>query len=101
MEGEVFLPLRRIGSRGRVCGRRRATPHRTNRKTSDLRRTLWTNRPSELMVRLIFSPKSGGFMSTNALATNVLSEEERLETLLLRRLGNRIRDLRVIVLPGG
>ena len=40
-------------------------------------------------------------MSTNVLATNVLSEEERLESMLLRRLGNRIRDLRVIVLPAG
>ncbi len=40
-------------------------------------------------------------MSTNVLATNVLSEEERLESMLLRRLGNRIRDLRVVVLPNG
>jgi BON domain len=30
-----------------------------------------------------------------------LSEEERLECLLQRRLGNRIRDLRVQVLPAG
>ncbi len=40
-------------------------------------------------------------MSTNALATSVLSEEERLENMLLRRLGNRIHDLRVILLPEG
>ena len=40
-------------------------------------------------------------MSTEVLATNVLSEEERLESLLLRRLGSRVRDLRVILLPDG
>lgn len=40
-------------------------------------------------------------MSTEVLATNVLSEEERLENMLLRRLGSRIRDLRVDVLPAG
>jgi hypothetical protein len=40
-------------------------------------------------------------MSTNVLATNVLSEEERLESMLLRRLGNRVRDLRVVLVPGG
>lgn len=40
-------------------------------------------------------------MSTNALAPDILSEEERLEGMLLRRLGNRVRDLRVIRLPAG
>jgi hypothetical protein len=40
-------------------------------------------------------------MSINALAPNVLTEEERLENMLLRRLGNRIRDLRVLFLPDG
>jgi hypothetical protein len=40
-------------------------------------------------------------MSTNALASSVLSEEERLESMLVRRLGSRIRDLRVILLPDG
>jgi hypothetical protein len=40
-------------------------------------------------------------MSTELLSKNVLSEEERLENLLTRRLGSRIRDLRVIVLPAG
>jgi hypothetical protein len=39
-------------------------------------------------------------MSTKALAS-VVSEEERLESILLRRLGNRIRDFRVILLPEG
>lgn len=40
-------------------------------------------------------------MSTNVLVTDVLSEEERLEGMLLRRLGNRVRNLRVILLPDG
>ncbi len=40
-------------------------------------------------------------MSTHVLATNVLSEEELLENLLIRRLGNRVHDLRVIRLPDG
>ena len=40
-------------------------------------------------------------MQTEALATNVLSEEERLESLLTRRLGSRVRDLRVIVVAAG
>ena len=40
-------------------------------------------------------------MSTNVLAPGVLSEEEQLENMLIRRLGNRIRDLRVIFLPDG
>lgn len=40
-------------------------------------------------------------MSTNVFAPNVLSKEERLESTLIRRLGNRIRDLRVIFLPEG
>jgi hypothetical protein len=40
-------------------------------------------------------------MSTNVLATSVLSEEEQLENMLIRRLGNRVRDLRVILLPDG
>ena len=40
-------------------------------------------------------------MSTNVLAPSILSEEERLENLLQRRLGNRVRDLRVVVLPEG
>lgn len=35
------------------------------------------------------------------LSRNLLTEEERLEGLLQRRLGNRIRDLRVQILPEG
>jgi hypothetical protein len=50
---------------------------------------------------LIFSPNGRWFMSTNVLATNMLSEEERLENMLVRRLGNRIRDLRIVLLPAG
>ena len=44
---------------------------------------------------------AGWFMNTEALATSLLSEEERLESTLIRRLGNRVRDLRIIVLPDG
>jgi hypothetical protein len=40
-------------------------------------------------------------MSTKAFASSVLLEEDRLESMLIRRLGNRIRDLRVILLPEG
>ena len=41
-------------------------------------------------------------MSTNALVPDIIvSEEERLESMLLRRLGNRIRDLRVVLLADG
>ena len=40
-------------------------------------------------------------MRTEVFATNVLSEEERLESLLTRRLGSRVRDLRVIVMEAG
>lgn len=40
-------------------------------------------------------------MRTEVLATGILSEEERLENLLTRRLGSRVRDLRVILLPDG
>jgi len=40
-------------------------------------------------------------MSIDTLSTKFLLEEERLESLLTRRLGNRVRDLRVIVLPEG
>ena len=40
-------------------------------------------------------------MSTNVLAPSILSQEERLENMLLRRLGNRVRNLRVLVLPDG
>ncbi len=41
-------------------------------------------------------------MSTDVLTSSaVLSEEERLENILLRRLGNRIRELRVVVAADG
>jgi len=40
-------------------------------------------------------------MSANVLEPKMLSEEERLEGMLTRRIGNRVRDLRVILLPGG
>jgi hypothetical protein len=40
-------------------------------------------------------------MSTKALASSVVSEEERLESILIRRLGNRIHGLRIIRLPEG
>lgn len=40
-------------------------------------------------------------MSTNVLAPGVLSPEEHLENLLIRRLGNRVHDLRVLRLPDG
>ena len=40
-------------------------------------------------------------MSTNVLAPIIPTEEERLESMLLRRLGNRVRDLRVILLTEG
>ena len=40
-------------------------------------------------------------MSTKALASSVVSEEERLESILVRRLGNRIHGLRIIRLPEG
>jgi hypothetical protein len=40
-------------------------------------------------------------MSTDTLIPNLVTEEERLESMLLRRLGNRVRDLRVILLQDG
>ncbi len=40
-------------------------------------------------------------MSANLIQPSVTSEEGRLESLMLRRLGNRVRDLRVQLLPFG
>jgi hypothetical protein len=40
-------------------------------------------------------------MSAEVLLPPEITEEERLECLMQRRLGNRIRDLRVQVLPAG
>jgi hypothetical protein len=44
---------------------------------------------------------AGGFMSANVLETKMVSDEERLEGMLLRRIGNRVRDLRVVFLADG
>jgi hypothetical protein len=44
---------------------------------------------------------AGWFMSINVLEASVVSEEERLENMLQRRLGNRVRDLQVVLLPEG
>jgi hypothetical protein len=52
-------------------------------------------------IALILSKGQGRNMSTTTLAPSILSQEERLEHMLLRRLGNRVRDLRVLVLPDG
>jgi hypothetical protein len=49
----------------------------------------------------LLSKWQGGFMSAKILASTVPSDEERLENMLFRRLGNRIRDLRVLLLPEG
>ena len=54
-----------------------------------------------MMGSFFLSYELGGTMSAKVLATNSLSEEERLESLLTRRLGSRVRDLRVILLPDG
>jgi hypothetical protein len=40
-------------------------------------------------------------MSTETLASNALSEEERLENMLTHRLGSRVRGLRVILTQEG
>jgi hypothetical protein len=48
-----------------------------------------------------FLSPEGGIMSIDLLTTNLPSEEERLESLLTRRLGSRVRDLRVVLLPDG
>lgn len=40
-------------------------------------------------------------MSTKTAAPPIPSDEERLESLMLRRLGSRVRDLRVLLLPAG
>jgi hypothetical protein len=40
-------------------------------------------------------------MPVELLMPSVLAEQERLEGLLQRRLGNRVRNLRVQVLPRG
>ena len=40
-------------------------------------------------------------MSFNVVEDQVFSQEERLEALMQRRLGNRIRDLRIKIQPEG
>lgn len=40
-------------------------------------------------------------MSLEVIGDSVVSEAERLETLMYRRLGNRVRDLRVHLRPAG
>jgi hypothetical protein len=40
-------------------------------------------------------------MSPPVIAEPIHTQKEQLESLLQRRLGNRIRDLSVLVLPGG
>jgi hypothetical protein len=40
-------------------------------------------------------------MNAQLLSANLLNEKENLEALLQRRLGNRIRNLRVELLPAG
>ena len=40
-------------------------------------------------------------MSPPVIAESISPQEERLETLMLRRLGNRVRDLRVVIRPEG
>ena len=40
-------------------------------------------------------------MSLPAIAEPISPQEERLESLLQRRLGNRVRDLRVLIRPEG
>jgi hypothetical protein len=53
---------------------------------------------------LIFLPalwETGEPMNVNVADAKILSQEERLEALLHRRLGNRIRDLRIRLQPEG
>ena len=40
-------------------------------------------------------------MTPPVIAESILSEQEHLELQLQRRLGSRVRDLRIVVRPGG
>jgi hypothetical protein len=40
-------------------------------------------------------------MSSPVIAEPISPQEERLESLMSRRLGNRVRDLRVLIRPEG
>jgi hypothetical protein len=51
--------------------------------------------------RFLFSPQAGAPMNLDVLLPQPLTEEERLECLLQRRLGSRIRNVRVQLLPHG
>jgi len=51
--------------------------------------------PFQFLFALFPKRETGEFMNANVLDAEVLSREERLEALLQRRLGNRIRDLRI------
>ena len=48
-----------------------------------------------------FAKGQRGIMSLPAIAEPISPQEECLESLLQRRLGNRIRDLRVMIRPEG
>jgi hypothetical protein len=76
-----------------------AAPLTNPEEPANLQDLCWT--PSRMVGWLFSLYRLGSIMSIEALATNILSEEERLESLLMRRLGSRVRDLRVIVLPAG
>src|SRR5262245_15211964 len=52
--------------------------------------------------RWVLCGRAKGIMSLPAIAEPISSpQEETLETLMQRRLGNRIRDLRVVIRPEG
>ncbi|MBV9124852.1 MAG: hypothetical protein JO112_15970 [Planctomycetes bacterium] len=40
-------------------------------------------------------------MTSPMIAEPIITHEEHLETLIQRRIGNRVRDLRVVVQPAG
>jgi hypothetical protein len=40
-------------------------------------------------------------MSTDVLAQEILPDQELLEALMQRRIGSRVRDLRVVMRPNG
>ena len=54
-----------------------------------------------IRLRFLFSPQAGAPMNLDVLLPQPLTEEERLECLLQRRLGSRIRNVRVQLLPHG
>jgi hypothetical protein len=54
-----------------------------------------------IRLRFLFSPQAGAPMNLDVLLPQPSTEEERLECLLQRRLGSRIRNVRVQLLPDG